>query len=149
MAGIAKFRGVSWWDGSALLKLLGNAEFRPFDLTWILGLPGAEYGLNLATHLALWVEVLYPVLIWKPRVRPWLLWAVVLMHLGIAVMLGLTEFSLAMLTGNLAFVSGSQIRRWLRGRDGLGKKVSVESQEEIATAPSSLRSNRPSGRPRR
>ncbi|MDB5350746.1 MAG: hypothetical protein JWN86_1993 [Planctomycetota bacterium] len=149
-AGVAKLGGVSWREGSAIIKILGNGEFRPFDLTWILTLPGAEYGLNLAAHLAVWTEVLYPVLIWKPRVRPWLLWAVLAMHAGIAITLGLTEFSLAMLTGNLAFLSGEQIRRWMRRRrHGLGQDVAVESQEEIPVAPPAARPPRPSGRPRR
>lgn len=149
-AGVSKLRGVSWWDGSALIKLLGNAEFRPFDLTWILAVPGAEYALNLGAHLALWTEILYPVLIWKPRFRPWMLGAVVLMHAGIALMLGLTEFSLAMLTGNIAFVSGSRIRRSLPiGRHGLRREPGVESGGESPAAPPSPRPVHPSGRSRR
>ena len=103
-AGIAKLRGMSWWDGSALIKTLGNAEFRPFDLTWILAAPAGVYFLNLLTHLAMWTEVLYPVFIWKKATRPIVLGAVVLMHAGIALTMGLTEFSLVMLAANLAFV---------------------------------------------
>jgi hypothetical protein len=149
-AGLSKLRGVSWWDGSALIKLLGNVEFRPFDMTWVLKLPGSVYLLNLLAHLALWVEIVYPVLIWKPRIRPWMLWAVVLMHAGIAMMLGLTEFSLAMLTGNLAFVSGAQIRRWMAGRrHGLREKPGVEWGQELPAATPPARPPFPPGRPRR
>ena len=103
-AGVAKLRGMSWWDGSALIKTLGNAEFRPFDLTWILGTATGVYLLNLLTHLSMWTEVLYPVFVWKKATRPIVLVAVVMMHAGIALVMGLTEFSLAMLAGNLAFV---------------------------------------------
>lgn len=103
-AGVAKLRGLSWWDGSAIIKMLGNAEFRPFDLTWILGSAAGVYFLNFLTHSALWLEVLYPILIWKKTIRPYVLLAVVLMHLGIAIAMGLTEFSLVMIAGNLAFV---------------------------------------------
>lgn len=121
-AGVAKLRGGSWWDGSAIIKILGNAEFRPFNMTWIVGLPAGVYLLNLAAHLALWTEVLYPVLIWKPAFRRWVLGAVVAMHAGIALTMGLTEFSLVMLAGNLAFV-----------RPGLGRAMpsELESAEGV------------------
>lgn len=136
-AGLAKVRGMSWWDGSAVLKTLGNAEFRPFDLTWILGLPGGLYSLNLATHLGLWTELLYPVLIWKPGFRRPMLVAAVVMHVGIALTLGLTEFSLAMIAGNLAFV------RWGHGPAPANL---LESPEGTAAEP---RPGRPANPPRR
>lgn len=41
-AGTAKLRGVSWWDGSAIMKILGNAEFRPFDMTWASAFRGVS-----------------------------------------------------------------------------------------------------------
>lgn len=104
-AGLSKLRGVSWWDGSAIIKNLGNAEFRPFDMTGILAAPAGVYFLNFLTHLALWAEILYPVFIWKKAFRPFVLVAVALMHAGIALTLGLTEFSLAMLAANVVFLS--------------------------------------------
>ena len=128
-AGVAKLRGGSWWDGSAIMKILGNAEFRPFDMTWIVGLPGGVYLLNLAAHLALWTEVLYPVLIWKPAFRRWVLGSVVAMHAGIALTMGLTEFSLVMLAGNLAFVHLGV------GRRGVAELKSVEGVADESTRP--------------
>ena len=50
--------------------------------------------------------------VWALSFVPVLLIAVALMHFGIDLTLGLTEFGLAMLAGNLAFVPAS----WLRGR---------------------------------
>ena len=65
------------------------------------------------THLALWVEIALPGAdLEAARSGRWMLGAVVLMHAGIALTLGLTEFSLAMLTGNLAFVSGADPPAW-------------------------------------
>ncbi|MEO6807484.1 MAG: thiol-disulfide oxidoreductase, partial [Isosphaeraceae bacterium] len=90
MAGLAKLQSASWWNGSAIGKLLGNSEFRPFDLTWLATDPAAEYVLNLATHLALWTEIGYAVLIWVRGLRPLVLLSVVMMHLGIALTMGLT-----------------------------------------------------------
>ena len=115
-AGLAKFQGRSWWDGSALIKLLANGEFRPFDLTWVFAWSGSEYLLNLATHVALYVEVLYPALVWPRATRRWMVLAALLMHAGIALTLGLTEFSAAMAAANLAFLDGGWLRRILAGR---------------------------------
>ncbi len=111
-AGLAKLQGVPWWDGSAVGMLLGNSEFRPFDLGYL-----AEHAwlIELATHVTLAFELLYPILIWQPWFRPWLLALAVLLHCGIALAMGLTEFSLAMLAGNLAFVP-SRWFTWLPDR---------------------------------
>ena len=132
-AGVSKLRGGSWWDGSAIMKILGNAEFRPFDLTGTMSSPAGVYLLNLATHLALWTEILYPVLIWKPAFRRWVLGAVVMMHAGIALTMGLVEFSLVMLAGNLAFV---HLGVGWGGRAGL-KSAGGRSEDSPRPTPSS------------
>jgi len=139
-AGLAKVGGVSWMDGSAVMKTLGNAEFRPFNLTGILGLPGGEFFLNLCTHLALWTELLYPILIWKPAFRRYVLAAAVAMHLGIALTMGLTVFSLAMIAANLAFV---------RFDDGGKAAGAVRSGVGDSAEPASARSDPNPRRPRR
>jgi len=107
-AGLAKLRGDAWWDGTAMEFLIVTPEFRRFDLAWLAAYPLL---LNLATHGALALEVGYPVLIWFKPLRPLLMASVVLMHVGIDLTLGLTEFGLAMLAGNLAFVSGPWLGR--------------------------------------
>ena len=70
--------------------------------------------INLLTHASLALELLYPILIWVPMARPMVLAGVVVMPGGIAVVSpGLTEFTLAMSTANLAFVSGTWLRGWV------------------------------------
>ena len=115
MAGLAKLRGEPWWDGTAVWGLIAAGEFRLFDLTWLAAFPGL---IQLGTHLGLLMELSYPILIWIPRLRPLVIAFVVLMHLGIGVMLGLIEFSLAMVVGNLAFISGSWLRSLAVGQGG-------------------------------
>jgi predicted DCC family thiol-disulfide oxidoreductase YuxK len=110
-AGLGKLQAAAWWDGSAVGKLLGNAEFRPVDLTWLAGARGVETAINLATHLTVAFELGYPIFIWRRAWRPFLLTGAFVLHLGIGLTLGLYEFMFAMLVGNLAFVSGT----WLRG----------------------------------
>jgi len=84
-------------------------EFVTRDFTWLADWPIL---LNFLTHASLALELLYPILIWIGPLRPLVLAGVVMLHLGIAgVSPGLTEFGLAMILANVAFVAGS----WLRG----------------------------------
>jgi predicted DCC family thiol-disulfide oxidoreductase YuxK len=72
--------------------------------------------LNVLTHGTILLEVGYPVLVWVRPLRPLMMAAVVALHVGIGLSApGLTEFSLAMLAGNLAFVSGLWLRSLVTG----------------------------------
>ena len=82
---------------------MATGEFAVLDFTPLAAWPLL---INVLTHASLAIELLYPVLIWVKIVRPILLAGAAMLHLGIAVMSpGLTEFALAMLAANLAFVS--------------------------------------------
>jgi predicted DCC family thiol-disulfide oxidoreductase YuxK len=108
MAGLAKLRGVSWWNGMALWGTMTAGEFVTIDFTPLANWPIV---LNVLTHASLALELLFPILIWVPILRPLLIAGAIAMHLGIAVVApGLTEFGLAMIAANLAFLSGI----WLR-----------------------------------
>jgi predicted DCC family thiol-disulfide oxidoreductase YuxK len=120
MSGLSKFRDVGWWDGTAIWGTLASAEFRQFDLTWLAAYPIL---LHAMTHAALFLETTYPALIWVKPARPLVLAGVAAMHLGIALTLGLFEFSLAMLAANLAFVSGPWLRSLVSGLDQPSGKV--------------------------
>jgi hypothetical protein len=100
-AGVSKLMGAEWWNGTALEMILLTPEFRRLDPIWFLEHPSL---LQLGTHAGIALEISYPVLIWVRPLRPLVLGAVLLMHLGIDQMLGLTEFSLAMLAANVAFL---------------------------------------------
>jgi predicted DCC family thiol-disulfide oxidoreductase YuxK len=113
MAALGKLQGPSWWDGTATWKTMTSGEFVVGDFT-----PMADWPLviNVLTHASLALELLYPILIWVAIARPLVLAGAVAMHAGIALMSpGLTEFTLAMLTANLAFVSASWLRRLATG----------------------------------
>jgi predicted DCC family thiol-disulfide oxidoreductase YuxK len=115
MAALAKLRGDAWWNGLAIWGVLASAEFRRFDLTWMAAYP---WLLNFLTHAGLFLELTYPVLVWVPVLRPLMLVAMLGLHIGINLSLGLTEFGLAMLAGNLAFVSGPWLRSLVAGDAG-------------------------------
>jgi hypothetical protein len=112
-AGLAKLQGRVWWTGDAVLMILLAPEYRLGDLTWLAAYPRF---LNILTHATVALEVLYPVLVWVRPLRPMMVLGMILLHVGIDLTLGLTEFSLAMIAGNLAFVSGA----WLRDSHAVG-----------------------------
>ncbi len=115
MAGLAKLQGPSWWTGMALWGTMTAGEFVSRDFTAMAAWPLI---LNALTHASLAFELLYPILIWVPVLRPLLIVGAVMLHMGIAIVApGLTEFGLAMIAANLAFCSGSWIRSLVSGRD--------------------------------
>ena len=114
MSGLSKLRGVPWWEGTAIWGTIAAGEFRLFDLTWLAGFPLV---LNAMTHFAVALEAGYPVLIWIKPARPLVIAAAMMMHLAIGLTLGLFEFGLAMIAGNLAFASGPWLRSLVAGRD--------------------------------
>jgi hypothetical protein len=108
VAGLAKLQGEAWWNGEAMLMILLAPEYRVGDYLWLAAYPRF---LNFLTHATVALEVLYPVFVWVRVLRPLMITGMILLHVGIDLTMGLREFSLAMIAGNLAFVSGS----WLRG----------------------------------
>ena len=100
-AGLSKLLGEPWWTGTASYFLAANTEFRGISILESLG--ESRVLMALATFIPLWTEILYPVLIWKRKWRPLVLLLTIGMHLTIALTMGLWEFSLAMITANLAF----------------------------------------------
>jgi predicted DCC family thiol-disulfide oxidoreductase YuxK len=120
MAGLAKLQGQAWWTGMAIWGTLASAEFRLIDFTWLAAYP---WLLNLLTHGSLAFELSYPVLIWVRPLRPLMLALAVVFHVGISLTApGLTEFALAMIAGNLAFVPGSWLRSLVIGVDEAASK---------------------------
>jgi hypothetical protein len=65
------------------------------------------------------VEIAFPFLVWTRRLRWVMIVGAVLLHTGIALIMGLTGFSLIMLVLLLAFVPNESVRRLL----GLAERV--------------------------
>jgi uncharacterized membrane protein YphA (DoxX/SURF4 family) len=110
-AGTSKLMGLAWWNGLAMWLAFGNYEYQSIDMTWLADWP---WTLSLLAHVTIVWEVFYCVLIWSRRWRPVMLILAVPLHLGIAFCLGMVTFGLAMLIGNLAFVS-PQVIEWTFG----------------------------------
>jgi len=105
--GISKMRGDAWWDGGALWFGFANLEYQSLDMTWMVHY---RWLLALLAHITVFWETFYCVFIWPKLTRPICLALAVGVHLGIGMCLGMWTFGLAMLIGNLAFVSPQTVR---------------------------------------
>lgn len=115
-AGLGKLFGESWWDGTALWGAFANQEYQTMDMTW---LAHSIVLVNLLTHVTLFWEVSYCVLIWHRLTRPIMLLLAIPLHMGIAVGMGMVTFGLVMLIANLSFVSSDFVR-------GLAQRLEVQ-----------------------
>ena len=107
-AGLAKLKGEAWWDGTAIWKAAANLEYQTADLTW---LARAEWAGELLTHVTVLFELTFWALVWRPRLRPYVLAGGLAMHLGIVAFLGMWTFGLAMAFAYVAFVPPSFFQR--------------------------------------
>ncbi|MET1134054.1 MAG: HTTM domain-containing protein [Aeromicrobium sp.] len=106
VSGVWKLSGGEWLDGTALFYALRLDAFalQPIlnELLW-----QSSFVIVLATFVALWAQTLFPVaMLWRPT-RIVVLGLLMLMHLGIAAVMGLWPFSLAMIALDLLFVRDS------------------------------------------
>ncbi|WP_283450933.1 HTTM domain-containing protein [Streptomyces sp. G-G2] len=122
-AGWYKIQGSRWQDGTALYYPLGLDYFSPWP-----GLSGLLAGsgtlVMLLTYGTVIVQVAFPFTLFNRRIKNVLLVVMMLEHTGIAVLLGLPFFSLAMIAADAVFLPtvfllwlGARARA-LRGRAG-------------------------------
>ncbi|MFE0461529.1 HTTM domain-containing protein [Kitasatospora sp. NPDC058965] len=102
-AGLYKVQGSRWQDGTALYYPLHLDYFTPWPgLSALLGSSMlVVFALSYGTVLA---QLAFPVVLWSRRAKNVLLVMMVLEHLGIAVLLGLPIFSLAMVAADAVFL---------------------------------------------
>ncbi|WP_243229173.1 HTTM domain-containing protein [Microbacterium sp. CIAB417] len=118
VSGIWKLTGDDWPAGTALFYSLRIDAFMAYpafnELLWQSSLL-----IYVATFIALWAQTLFPLaLLWRPS-RIAVLLTLMFMHLGIAVLLGLWPFSLAMIALDMLFIRDSSWVRldgWMRSR---------------------------------
>jgi hypothetical protein len=118
-AGLAKLKGDSWWRGTAVWYTMTNPEFSPLHigafrtaLIWLCQDENRwlwESYMNVMNIFTLTLEIGFPFLVWT-RLRPIFVFGAILLHLGIALNMGLIMFSLFMFALLLAWMSPSAIR---------------------------------------
>jgi hypothetical protein len=144
-SGTSKLMGTSWWNGTAPNGFLLNYSFAPFDV------PAYVNALSwLVKHRWLWelngaviviytlvLELGFPILVWNRHTRWLMVCGSVLLHTGIALLMGLVTFSLMMLVLVLAFVPpeavGQELESWIVWlRQLWAKRAAGEAGPQVA-----------------
>jgi hypothetical protein len=118
-AGLSKLKGTAWWNGTALFGCMANAEFSPMHIKayrdlvrWLCQHRVAWELVNTSVAaLTLATEISFPFLAWT-RLRPVVVSAALMMHTGIAVLMGLSVFSLFMFSMLLCWIPPDAIN-WM------------------------------------
>lgn len=98
-SGVEKAMGMQWWNGEAIWQTLMHSQFSRFDMSWLAQYPWLA---RLVCWSTLLVETGYPLFMWFRRSRLYGYFAVVSMHLGIAIFMGLELFAAIMIIFNTA-----------------------------------------------
>jgi len=83
--GMEKLKGQPWWDGTALWGAITNSQLAIVDFTVLF-------------------ETYFPVLVWMPKIRPFVLLSGVIFHLMIGLTMGLVFFSAVMVSCYIFFL---------------------------------------------
>jgi predicted DCC family thiol-disulfide oxidoreductase YuxK len=106
---IDKLQGKMWWSGDALWVAINNFEFNNIPTDWL----AEHYWLvNIMTYATLITEMGYFFLIWDKRSRPYFLVGAYLLHIGIAVFMGLYFFASVMIAGHSIFLHHDWLATW-------------------------------------
>lgn len=97
--GLTKMLGAGWWNGTSVWRALLRPPFDILSGETIRRFQPLLPSLGIMVWL---MEILYCVLIWPRRTRMFWLLIIVALHLGIALVMGLHLFALAMIVLNLA-----------------------------------------------
>ncbi|MEU9033713.1 HTTM domain-containing protein [Streptomyces sp. NPDC048352] len=139
-AGWYKIQGSRWQDGTALYYPLRLDYFTPWP--WLSELlAGSGAVVMLLTYGTVAVQVAFPFTLFNRRVKNVLLAVMMLEHAGIAVLLGLPFFSLAMIAADAVFLptgflvwAGARVAavRVFRRREAV---VAAAAEPAVAPAP--------------
>ncbi|MFF9913504.1 HTTM domain-containing protein [Streptomyces sp. NPDC013457] len=132
-AGWYKIQGSRWQDGTALYYPLQLDYFTPWPaLSDLFGSSGVL--VLVLTYGTVLVQVAFPFALFNRKVKNVLLVAMMLEHAGIAVLLGLPLFSLAMISADAVFLPTAFLvwlgARVVRGRDRLLSRRGGELPEQ-------------------
>lgn len=140
-SGFSKLKGTTWWEHSAAWLVMANPEFgltRYQAYEWLLR-EVIESRFLIAfiagsvTVFTLAVEIGFPFLVWT-RLRPLMVSLSALLHLGIAIMMGLAVFGMYMYSMLLAYFPAKLVRERVAHAPGSGRKLTVRYDGRDPTA---------------
>jgi hypothetical protein len=109
--GITKCAGAGWWDGTSIWRALSRPPFNVIAPEWLI-IGKAVFPL-LSVSVCI-LETGYPFFIWLRKTRFFWFLAVLAMHIGIGLAMGLYLFALVMVTFNLAAFGPGFAFSWKR-----------------------------------
>lgn len=118
-AGTSKLKGQRWWEGHAFFLCLANPEFAPMHmgiyrdfLGWMCShrVLFELHGIAVS-YFTLATELSFPFVVWT-RLRPVAVAMALLLHAGIAIIMGLSVFSLFMFCLLICFIPPDAIN-WM------------------------------------
>ncbi|MCX5398331.1 HTTM domain-containing protein [Streptomyces sp. NBC_00102] len=118
-AGWYKIQGSRWQDGTALYYPLKLDYFTPWPAASNL-IAASSVMVMVVTYATVIVQVAFPFTLFNRRVKNVLLVLMIGEHAGIAVLLGLPFFSMAMISADAVFLP-TVFLVWFGGRVGLGR----------------------------
>jgi hypothetical protein len=144
-SGLSKLKGTAWWDHSAGWMVMVNPEFGLVRYKWYESLmhmiadypvvaAGVEGSISIFTLI---LEVSLPFFVWT-RLRPLAVCGSIMLHTGIAMMMGLSVFALYMMALLLAYIPGRLIREKVGFAKGSGRKLTVTYDSRSASAVKSV-----------
>lgn len=96
-AGFGKILGEDWWSGNAMWYVL-NIYMVEYPISI---LPIFKYFFMLGSILIVLLELFYPILIWNTKLKKTILYLILTLHIGIALLMGLYTFGAIMILLNL------------------------------------------------
>jgi hypothetical protein len=97
--GVTKAAGPGWWDGSSLWRAMIRPPFDVISPDILISFQPLFPILGIGICL---LETGYPIFMWPRVTRRWWLLAIIVMHVGIAITLGMYLFASVMIVLNLA-----------------------------------------------
>jgi hypothetical protein len=131
-SGVSKLKGTTWWEHSAAWLILANPEFGliryPVFESLLRTLVESRVLIGIiagsVTLYTLVVELGFPFLVWT-RMRPVMVVMSILLHTGIAILMGLTVFGLYMFALVLCYFPSRLIRERVCVTPGGGRKMTL------------------------
>ena len=147
-SGFSKLKGSTWWEHTAPWLVVINPEFglvRYQLYDWFFRQLAESRFLMAAfagavSLFTLVVEIGLPILVWT-RLRPVMAILSVMLHLGIAIIMGLAVFSLYMFSGSLlCYFPAKLIRERIAITPGTGRKMTLryDGRDQSAVRKASL-----------
>jgi len=137
MAGLYKVQGELWQDGTALYYILNVPEFLLPGITPLI--VQSDWLMVIGAYATVLTSVFFPVLVFFRAGRPVAVAAMLMFHMAIAVLMGLTSFALVMAAYDLLFVNTHVVSLRRRARSlwgGAMARISARFQRETHGAES-------------